>query len=322
MGEIDEVTIDVDRTAVDNGSYTGFVVVTSNAGKDSVEVNMRVPAHLFEIEVNDTSEQPVEGLTISLWNLLPCAVIQEDVPCTEPGKRFARATRKLDAFDLNLHAARRGTASFEIDLENRSPVDLEIFDLNGDRVDVLADADSDTLPAGQHSYLWFSPLDAPGTAVYEAVLTAYDMDGGVRYQESVYAVVADPDIEQSEVGVTDADGEFYTDDITYFPGLVEDLIVTSYDETCQPTGTFSIEPVVYLYLESADGMDSQSYELTLDGMENVFKFVWNPTAAAMPRGFRGDAASRVRPPAVHTYKDVPVGTIDDDLRGSCPNPFN
>ena len=41
-GETDEVTVTVDRTGLDTGVYTGIIVVTSDAGSDTVDVQMGV----------------------------------------------------------------------------------------------------------------------------------------------------------------------------------------------------------------------------------------------------------------------------------------
>lgn len=306
--EVDPVTVSVDRTAVDNGAYSAAVVVSSNAGTDSVTVTMEVPGHLFEIAVRTPEGAPVEGLRVSLWNLLPCWVSAEGAPCT--------SDLILDGGVSAFEEARQAT-TFWIDLEADARVDLEIFDLDGRLVEVLID--DEEFFGGSNSQLWFGPESDVGTAVYEARLTVRSLDGEQRDQESVYAVLARADVERSVVGFTDADGAFFTNDETLFPGLAEVVGLQAMDEVCVPQGSFALEPVVFVYLQSSDGSSYDDYELTLTGSENEFTLVWEPQPVGA--GLHGSRELLERSPgALRTH--LSTAAVPDSLRGPCPNPFH
>jgi hypothetical protein len=321
--EVDPVVVTVDRTDLDLGSYSTHVVVTSNGGSDSVAVAMEVVPGLFEIAVKTPGGQPVPDLRVSLWNMLPCSVLGDGSPCTgkaaAPVNGVARATTEF---------------AFEIDADGR--VDLEVFDLDGRHVESIID--DEVLEAGPYTTLWYGPLDAVGTAIYTVVLSVYDLDRTQLFSppDTVYSVVAKVDPEESVVGSTDAGGEFKTEDRTLFPGLDPDLpTLEQFDAACNPLGTFTLQPEVYVYLQSADGTMKDDYQLTLEGTSNRFDLVWDPTPVAAgakrgPAGFaagawadRADPAPAGRAVLMRAFDPGRrVSAMSDTLFVNCPNPFN
>ncbi len=146
------------------------------------------------------------------------------------------------------------------------------------------------LAAGYHQVIW-NNTDAQGnrirSGVYKCRLMAKDtLTRTIVFQDSIYAVLWQPDAEVSILGFTAANGIFETKDPLCFPNLFKlpPLIATSeVDPT--PLGTFAILDTARFVLTEVATQRQQSFERAVKKGPNEFEIVWNPSVIAASASF-------------------------------------
>jgi hypothetical protein len=233
------------------------------------------------ISVKNANGTPVSGLRVSAWNKLA----------------FGRRTVQKADFPMTPKMAST-TIGFEI--KSICQATLSVFDLNAHFARNLVDG---TLAAGSH-WVLFNNTDAQGhplrSGVYKCRLTIKDtLTHATLFQDSVYAVLWQPEAEVSVLGFTAATGIYETQDSLWFPNLFKlpPLVATSESDPT-PLGTFSISDTVTFVLTEMATRKQQTFERAVKKGPNEFEIIWNPSVIA------ASASLATRPPAVASPDSV------------------
>ncbi len=246
------------------------------------------------VSVKNANGTPVSGLRVSAWNKLAFG---------------RRAVQKLESATTPTLAA----TAFAFDLKTICQVTFSVFDLNANLLRNLVDA---KLAAGRYQVIW-NNTDAQGnqihSGVYKCRLTIKDtLTHAMLFQDSVYAVLWQPDAEVSVLGFTAANGIFETKDSLWFSNLFKlpPLIATSeVDPT--PLGTFSILDTVRFVLTEVATRRQQSFERAVKKGPNEFEVIWNPSVIAASPSFMTRPATVASPDSVQLLSFTASANYDD-----------
>lgn len=252
-----------------------------------------------KIMVNDQDGDPVGGLRISVWNHLSIA----------PYPQGRNGSRRLNS--------PLSTTSIGFSAPARSKVTLTVSDFNGLFVSTLVD--SSVLDAGLYRADW--SVDSPGpTRIYKYKLRALDAGNDtLMFQDSLWAVLWQPDADRSILGWTSPNGEFETADQLFFPGVLDlPRLIQTNEYSSDSIGSFTIRDTVSIVLTDTLTRAQLSFQRVIKrGKMNEIRLTWNPARAGRsliksPELGSGTIAIRRIMAAPFTWK----------LYQSYPNPFN
>ena len=282
------------------GVIAASVVLSSLVGFPGCDDGGTGPSNgtfALEIEVVDSSGDPVEGLDVVVWNMsssLRAALQESGMP-------------------------RRARTTIEFQLPSLSVCDLTVFDLDGNVVQRIHEARP--LAPGRHqvSAIVGTALEA-GVEIlrYELVARA-PSDGQVRFRESKYMTVVHLDRTRLLVGRTDADGRWSTQNRTFVPGLYDLPEMPIIDIDGDIRGTFSLgdSVVVRVYDDTGAWM---RHEAAVRDRVNAMRMTWDPEQASRGPASTPGPGSRGRPEETRdTPGDESSGYVLEQNR---PNPFN
>lgn len=246
------------------------------------------------VSVKNANGAPVSGLRVSAWNKLAFGL---------------RAVHKVESTT----APKLAVTSFRFDLKTICQATFSVFDLNAHFVRNLIDA---TLAAGSYQVIW-NNTDAQGrrlhSGVYKCRLVVKDtLARTIVFQDSVCAVLWQPDAEVSVLGFTATNGIFETKDSLWFPNLFKlpPLIATSeVDPT--PLGTFSILDTVRFVLTEVATRRQQSFERAVKKGPNEFEIVWNPSVITASASLTTRPATIASPDSVQLLSFTASANYDD-----------
>jgi hypothetical protein len=258
----------------------------------------------LKIIVKDAAGNPVSGLRISAWELLSID---------------NQLSKSSISSQLNKVNKIQAQTSFTFSLAERSYVIFSIFNILDQEVVRLVDAPK---LAGLYKASWnaqSTPSFIVSSGVYKCRLFAKSTSSdSVLFQDSIYAVLHQPDPEVSVLGWTSQSGIFETTNVLHFPNVLDPPILLQTNSTGpEIMGTFNYIDSVALVLTDSITHNQQRINVIIGKQNNTCELTWKPTASPTP-SIVGN------PPILH--KTTGVGPISIPktwkLYQNYPNPFN
>jgi hypothetical protein len=254
------------------------------------------------IEVKDDKGTPMPDVRVGAWNDLSIPVYSAVSVAGDYTEEF-----------------RRPATMIPYTVAERSRVNLSVYDLKGDLVNVLVD---DVYREGNLSAMWVNRQATPA-GIYEIKMVAWEEFGtAVLFADSIYAVLYIPDAEQNILGYTDSNGVFETTNRLLFPSVISGLPeLVQTNPLGQPLGTFTYEDSITIALADTAGSGRLAiYRGLLTNGDNTFVFQ-DPRWLSLrlePWPGTGTLGS----PAVAKEARAPGQQYQWALEQNLPNPFN
>jgi len=267
----------------------------------------------LRISVATPDGAAVPGIRISAWNRLSFGALS--------------TMKRSSSLRVN-----PGSTSFGFDLKSVCRATFTIFDLNDKLVRTLFDA---TANAGRYALIW-DARDAQAapvrTGVYKCRFAVRDTSSGAPvFQDSIYAVLWQPDPAVSVLGWTSATGRFETKETLWFPNLYDlPLLIATLETDPTPVGSFTLLDTISIVLTDTTTNRQQYFQSVVKDGANDFELVWNPPAARALAPARAQHFYSGNSPATPASPDSVVllsivGIVlppDWRLHQNYPNPFN
>jgi hypothetical protein len=255
---------------------------------------------LVHIQVTNSSNQPVSGLRISMWNVL-----------------FASDTAKITTAATTSYTSSAST-SIEFALAKVSDVSLTVTELNDKPFSTIL---TGIKKAGMFYHVITTFSTSWGTHVYKCQLAAIDTATDSVSTATTYLVLHQPNPAVAVFGYTSSTGSFETTDSLCFPNLFTlPPLTRTTENSSDSTGIFSIPDSVQICLTDTSSGLSQVYSAVIKGGENIMSLKWNPTSSSSVSSVihKNSKCTTSILPVV-----IPVNTpTNTKLYQNYPNPFN
>jgi hypothetical protein len=261
------------------------------------------PVFKLRLTVADRSGNPINGLQVSAWSLLPAEITQD-------GKSAAGPTR--------------AATNFRFALAENSQVSLSLYDVDDQKICTLVDG---FLPMGMHTVIWngmtcdLAEPEHAVSGVYRAEFEVRDPDTSeITHEDEVLAVMYLADPEQQILGRTDREGRFGSEDKSFFPHLYDWPPLAQVNEVAETLGTFSYTGGVRIVLTDTGTMQTQTQDFVIDEDLNRLRIVWDPAKmAGLEEGAPELSLSEFT--RVNSAP-LPVKQTETQIFQNYPNPFN
>jgi hypothetical protein len=261
----------------------------------------------FTINIKDTKGNPVKGLRVSAWGVLS---IENQL--YKPGT--------LD--QIKKQAKIQAQTSFTFSFVRDAYVKFSVFNLLDQEVAHLID---ESKPAGLHQISWdaSTPSSVVSSGAYKCRIIAKSITSdSVFYQDSVYAVLHQPDPQISVLGWTSQSGMFETANVVLFSYVLNPpTFLRTNSASPDIIGTFNYTDSVSVCLTDTITHEQEMYYLTIGKQKNTFNLTWNPAPVAPPIPIFSitEKSSKLS----DTVTVIPVTTLTAwKLYQNYPNPFN
>jgi len=261
----------------------------------------------FIINVKDTKGNPARGLRVSAWGVLS---IENQLYKTGVLNQIKKTT-KIQA-----------QTTFTFSLVRDAYVIFSVFNLMDQEVARLT---NESRPAGLHQVSWDVSTQSSiiSSGVYKCSIIAKSITSdSVFFQDSIYAVLHQPDPQAAVLGWTSQSGMFETTNRGFFPNVLNPptLLLTN-SSGPEIAGTFNYTDSVAVFLTDTTTQEQELYYLTIGKQKNTFDLTWNPAPVAPPIPIFSitEKSSKLS----DTVTVIPVTTLTTwKLYQNYPNPFN
>jgi hypothetical protein len=223
----------------------------------------------LQVTVLDTLSQPVQGLQVSMWNMLT-GVSPVRTGAESPTPASIPPPTSF-ALDQNYPNPFNGQTEIRMTMVAFGDFTLDFLDLTGRSVDQVQ---VDSAVAGYHVTTWTPPMAT--SAVYLYRVSAYLSDT-LQFTDSAYAVCWYPDAASNVVGTTDLSGVMTSRDSLRFPSLFDlpDMVQT--DAVSSDTvGLFRVSDSILVVLTDIGSARSQEYRRAVGKGAHSYVLRWNP----------------------------------------------
>jgi hypothetical protein len=263
----------------------------STTGPNDTSADFRV-----HIQVTNNNHQPVSGLRVSMWNALF-------------NTGLAKTTTSAS---INLITS---ATSISFALAKTSNISLVVTELNNKPYATLL---TGMRNAGVYAVNASFPTSW-GTHVYKCQLSVTDTTSDtLRYSDSIYLVLYQPDPEIAVMGYTSSSGIYETTDSLCFPNLFSLPPMIRTVNSPDSIATFSIPDSVQICLTDTSSGLSQMYGTVINGGDNTISLVWNPASLSTIQ-IKTNSMIIASP---LTTPISPTPTFTTKLHQNYPNPFN
>ncbi|UCF62792.1 MAG: hypothetical protein JSW33_09395 [bacterium] len=253
---------------------------------------------MFSVKVKSPDNRPLEGLTISAWNLIRF-----------PGEKAG----------LIPHGLKAATTTIMFDLFDDAQVDLTIKDLKNEIIQNIYE--QTLLFPGKYSVApSFQSRD--GLVIYKCLLEVRDVKQHyLFFKDSTYMVLYQPDPTIAFLGLTNYKGEYQTDDRYKFPSTLANLPELVYTDISspEPLGEITISDQIVIIVWDPQRFVGQDYQRKIQPGKNHFELTWDPQTS------RSLSATSILPEMVrkkqiffHENQQITQWKLYQNF----PNPFN
>jgi hypothetical protein len=221
-----------------------IIILTISCGQNGNESS----SFSFTIHVTDANNNPIEGVEVFVNNKLSSDYKNEI----------------------------RSSTLIKFDLVQDCNLQLTIYNLNNRLVNSLIDEEYEY---GSYAYNYSSNYYDSGEPILGGcnilkcnILATEIETGQILYDETMFMcryTFCD------EIGITDSNGEFFTDNNLYFPHLYEVPEMQRKDESNNVIGTFSLTDLIEIEIYDPISETSQMFERVVEEGNNSFELIWN-----------------------------------------------
>jgi hypothetical protein len=220
----------------------------------------------FKIIIKDPAGNAINGLRVSAWGVLS---IDNQLYRTSISSQLNKVNKIQAATVLTFSLAKKAYVIFSV------------FNLLNQEIIRLTD---EPKLAGLYTVSWnaqSTPSFIVPSGVYKCRLFAKSTTSdSVLFQDSIYAVLHQPDPQISVVGWTSQSGIFETTNALLFPKVLDPPALLRTNSTGPNIiGTFNYTDSVAVFLTDTTTHKQQLYYLTIGKQTNTFNLTWNPTTS-------------------------------------------
>jgi len=271
-----------------------FILLFTSCKENSVEPIDNNSFNL-ELQVKDVNGNFLPNVNVSIWS--------------KTG--FDQNMKKVSSSN-NIQAA----TQMRYDLIQTCFVDLSVYNLNEEKKENLV---SGQYEAGAYSFQ-LDMHEIIGTGVYKCkIITSTDsLKKNILFQDSIYAVLWQPDAMVSLVGKTDSNGKIKITNKLLFPHLYN-LPSISYTgpDGPDPIGYFTFSDSVTITLSNESFSKSISYDKVIKEGANNYQLDWTITNSKINFPKLNKDKSEII-----ILKKLSASLINWKLYQNYPNPFN